>query len=777
MKKILYGAALLALAAGCAENELDSLSTQQNKIEGVAFKAELEEPATRAEWEKTGTTWNMFWYAERDKMDFYVKNASIGHPATAVTGRTNITEWNVVNRTIYKASRTLGEGYFVADDNKKVINFTRAAINGTEVWNKPSFRYVWPSGTNVTKENSDLVATLPALNDQVQTDMNGASTIKYAFMSGKLDNVELPNDSASGADVLIGMKLNRKFPLAVYSVKNYDDYKDLFGNLKSITLTSNGQKKADGTVDGAVAKKEDIDYGSDAKWNLNTDAFTKGSSNTAKSVKLTVGDKTAGMEWKDGATAFMTINAVNRASNTLKSNYSIAYEFANVTITDKFDTGANWLGGQIVRMSGTTAEPDFDLRSQPYTLIASGSDYILMINPSFKGKVADIIEGTNVKDLYDNIPSIDKVPIANVKRLIVTPDVEDPTTFAKFTALTDVTLEDEEELVEGMFCASGLTKLKADKVTKVAKLFNKDSNGKAITPAYETLIMPAYEFNESKEINANFFNDDHTKASLVTLDISGVQDMAVPFEDITLAFVNYEKLETVTVKDGVNVSQNAFKGCKALANFTGSVNLTTFDATNAFNGTAISAISVKGSNIPADAFNGCKELETVTFDKEKLTAIGASAFSGCVALKYMDLSNVKTLGKYAFANSGLTAPDANTAVLVVGADKLPTNVFQGTNVSLVRFTNATEIGSGILFECNNLSQVRFDKAFAYKAGEVIGAKTFNIASNVTLYVDKANQKNVSGSVLNVPGGYKDGAVTTWTSIDFKGIYDNAYWKE
>lgn len=775
MKKILYGAALLALAAGCAENELDSISTQQNKIEGVTFKAELEEPATRAQWEKEGAQWNMFWYAERDKMDIYVKNAAISNPNTPVDKRTNIADWDASNgKAVYKASRTLGEGYFVTDDNTKAINFTwNNAAKPEATWFTPSFRYVWPAGTSVT---TGLVATLPALNGQKQTDMNGASTIKYAFMSGKMDNVEIPADSASGSDVLIGLKLTRKFPLAVYSVKNYDDYKKLFGNLKSITITSKGQKKADGNVD--ATKKENIDYGSDATWNLNTDAFKKVGASPAQSVKLTIGEGANGMEWKDGVTAFMTINAIDRSKNTLKSNYSVAYEFANTTITDNFDTKSNWLGGNVVRMSGTVANPDFDLRSQPYTLIKDNADYILMINSSFTGKVADIIEGTDVLDKYDNVASVEKVAIANVKTLIVAPDVEDPTTFAKFTALEKVVLENETELVAGMFNASGLKELEADKVTKVNEKFNANpTTGVAYQPAYVTLIMPAYEFNESKVINSNFFNAS-TKASLETLDISGVQDMAVPFEDITLAFIDYGKLAKVTVKDGVNVSQNAFKGCKALAEFTGSVNLTTFDATNSFNGTAITEIEIVGTKIPDQAFSGCKKLKTVTFDNSKLTSIGKEAFKECAALEYMDLANVATLGASAFEASALKAPNENVTVLTVGASKLPTNVFANTKVSLVRFTNATEMGSGILYGCVNLSQVRFDKAFGYTANEIVGKNTFGTAANVTLYIDKANQKNVSGSTLKTPATYNDkGAVTSWNSIEFKGIYDNAYWKE
>ena len=774
MKKYLFGAAIMALAASCAETELDSISNQQAKLEGLTFKAELTEPETRAEWTKEGAEWNMFWYAERDQMDIYFKNATVNETSTALEGRTNKGAWAVANKAIYKASRTLGEGYFVAINNENIIDFTwNTAAQPEATFFKPSFRYVWPAATTVALDNNQLVATAPALNNQIQKELSGSSTIQFAMMSGKLDNVEVENENGSASDMLVGLKLQRNFPLAVYSVKNYDTNKDLYGKLKSITLSSLGQRKADGKIDEAAEKKDVLDYGTGATWNLETNKFTVGTTSASNSVKLTIEN---GVEWKDGATAFMTTNIVDRTENKAKSVMKIVYEFDNVQFVDEFDTKNNMLSHQVVRMSGTKANPDFDLRSQPYTLIKNGAadNYTLMINSSFEGKVADILKGTDVLDKYDNIASATEVAIADVTKLIVAPDVEDPTTFAKFTALTEVVLENEAKLEKGMFNATGLVSLTANKVTSVDLLFNANTAG-AHKPAYTTLVMPSYEFAESKDINLNFFNES-TKGSLATLNIAGVQDMAVPFEDITLAFVDYTALKNVTVKDGVNVSQNAFKGCTALDNFTGKVNLTSFDASNAFNGaSALKAIEIVGTKVPAGAFKGCTALATVKY--EGLTTIGANAFENCSNLKYMDLAAVTTLGESAFSGSALTAPNKDAKVLVVGATKIPAYAFKGTNVALVRFTAATEIAHGLLNTCNSLSQVRFDKAFDYTEGSVFGVAAFGTSANVTLYVDKANQKYVDGSTLKAASAWKDGAVTSWAQIEFKGIYDNAYWKE
>ena len=532
-----------------------------------------------------------------------------------------------------------------------------------------------------------------------------------------------------------------------------------------------GQRKKDGKIN--EDKKDVLDYGSDATWNLETNEFTVGKTNTKNEVKLTIEN---GVAWKDGATAFMTTNIVDRTKNDAKSVMKIVYEFDNVQFIDEFDTKNNMLSHQVVRMSGTKANPDFDLTSQPYILIKNGAEdnYTLMINPSFEGKVAEILKGDNVLDIYDNIATLDEVEIAKVTKLIVAPDVEDPTTFAKFTNLTEVVLENEAKLEKGMFNAADLVSLTANKVTSVDLLFNANA-GKAHQPAYTTLIMPSYAFAESNEINKIIFNEN-TPNSLVTLNIAGVKDMAVPFENITLAFIDYTALKNVTVQDGVNVSQNAFKGCTALDNFTGKVNLSTFDATNSFNGTAIKAIEIVDAKVPANAFNGCTALKTVKFDG--LTTIGAYAFAGCTSLQYMDLAGVTTLGEGAFSGSALTAPKQGAKVLTVGATKVPADAFKNTKVVLVRFTAATEISHGLFNGCNSLSQVRFDKAFDYTVGCNFGAQAFGTAANVTLYVDKANQKYVSGSTLKVAATWTDkGAVDTWVDINFKGIYDNAYWKE
>lgn len=760
--------AMLALATSCT-NELEDLSVQEAKSNGLTFKAEIENVDSRAELVQDPTTkiWNMFWYAEDDKLAIFGKD--INKVTTFSTPKYN---WHIDSKIDYKASRTLGEGYFVADGTN---TFEFLLKSPTEGYYKPSFRYVWPNNVDVvTTDACRLKATLPAINAQDQTDLNGSSTVKYAFMSGKMDQVEVPANAEkySASDVLIGMKIMRKFPLALYSVKNYD--KNLHGKLVSITLTSLGQLNDAGTA-YADNTQESLDYGTDATWDLVNDKKLTDGTNEEKSVVLAFNNY-AGIDWSDDATAFMTFNTVDRSENTKPSWMKVEYEFENITFTDIFSSKANYVGHQAYRMSGTTAKPQYDLQAEPYLVVKNGSKYALVINPSFTGNVASIFDANG--DVKDPFNSTITYAVSTIDRLVVYPDVVDPTSFAKLTSLNTVELYNETELHTGMFNAS-ITKLVADKVVKVNKLFN-TANG--ITPnycAYENLSLASYLFKESDAINTLFFNDVYTKASLKTLNISGVKDMIYPFQNISLVFEDYTSLKEVTLNPtGVNVGQKAFKNCTALDKVNGKVNLSEFDATEAFYGTAIEKIDVIGTSVPSYAFYNCSILEEFTFVPSTLRSINEYAFYGCSSLEYVDLTNITTLGQAAFNMSALKSANKNTNLLTVGATSIPFAALANTKIEMVRFTRATTIGNKIL-KLAPLSQVRFDRPFTYINGTVITTtETFGAdAKTVMLYVNKAAQKNVNGSKLSTPLSWNiaNTEITNWDAIEFKGIYDNAYW--
>ena len=773
MKKILMCAAVLALATSCTD-ELENLSVQETASNGLTFKAEIGEPESRAEltYDEASEKWNMFWYAEDDKLAVVGKDVKSGNG-------TAITAWDANSKVVYKASRTLGEGFFVAENTAEAFDFYKTP----QGWATPSFRYYWPADATVANDNltGKMLVTLPSLKNQQQNDLNGSSTVKYAFMSGKLDNVALPSanpEKYSASDVLIGMKLTRKFPLALFSVKNYD--KNLHGKLVEIKMTSLGHEETG--EDGKEIVAEYLDYGT-AQWNLTDDKLGKSLVEvTGKASTVTLKFGANGMEWEDDATAFMTFNTIDRSENTTASKMKVEYVFENITFVDEFESRTSYVAHGAYRMSGTKANPAFDLQASPYLVVKNAAarsaeeTYALVINPSFTGNVSTIFTKVNgvdkVQDPFNEDITYD---VTSITRLIVYPSIEG-TALNKLTALADVEFKNQTSLYEDMLNASTITKLVANNVTTVDVEFNGEN-----TPAYAELSLSKYLFNEGNEVNAIFFNDN-TKASLKTLNISSVKDMVYPFKNISLVFEGY-KLETVTLNaEGVNLSQRAFNNCNSLVTVNGKVNFETFDAVYAFAQTKIATIDVVGSMISENAFQKATNLAEVKFVKADLTTINKYAFDQCSSLKYFDLEKVATLGVSAFNKTALVSNNNNTNILTVGATAIPTNAFAETKVGLVRFTEATKIGNLILNNCTSLSQVRFDKAFVascsltntYDGKTNKGSGVFVHAQgvkNVTLYVDKANQTGIYGYSLSLAFG------ESATAFEFKGIYDNSYWTE
>lgn len=739
MKKVLLFVSALALMTSCSQDEF-GIDEKPMQGQGISFKATIDDAETRAEWTKEGNAWKMFWYAEQDKMDFYVKNAGVSNYSSGA----NIADWDATNgKATYKASRSLGEGYFVADDNNAIIGFTKDAEG---VLNTPSFRYVWPSNITVSKSASDLVATLPAINAQDQTELKGSSTIKYAFMAGKLDNVAVPGDYASGSDVLIGMSLNRKFPLAVFSIKNYDE--EVYGKLMSITLTSEGQVNADGSLN--TVAKEDIDYGSDATWNLETDKFGTGSSNVAQTIKLDINGGN-GLVWSDDATAFMTINAIDRTGATLKSRYSIEYKFEKATFTDQFDTKSNWTGGQVIRMSGTTAEPSFDLEAQPYALVGTGSDFTLLINDSFTGKVADIMTSTGVK----KPGASGEEGFANIKTLKVTPNVIDPAEFAKLTALTSVTLIGQTELVKDMFDAAGLVKITANKATKVDAGFNKKA------PNYTDVNLPSYSFADA-DVKAKLIT-----ASLVNADISSVSTIAPQFPSVGITFTGLTNLQTITVGADVEIGSGAFKGCTGLTDviFPEKASAKSIGA-SAFEGCkALKAITIPGTEVASDAFNGCAALKITNIKDFKPVKIGANAFNGCAEIVDMNLSAATTIGAGAFKDCKKLVGSKQSGVNVLSVPaltKLEDNTFEGcTALKYIEFNKVTSVGLDFLKDCE-LNEIKFGEAFTVNGKTEVGATTsFGTITSTKIYLNSA-QTGCAGNTLTLKGNTADSKDVAYT---------------
>ena len=97
-----------------------------------------------------------------------------------------------------------------------------------------------------------------------------------------------------------------------------------------------------------------------------------------------------------------------------------------------------------------------------------------------------------------------------------------------------------------------------------------------------------------------------------------------------LAFSNCKYLTSIEISDSVtSIGVRAFYKCRSLVNI------------NTGNGV---------KTICDDAFFGCDNLRAVELG-DAVESIGMQAFFGCTALESIDVSNVKTIGSYAFHNT------------------------------------------------------------------------------------------------------------------------------
>lgn len=746
-----------ALMFGCAENELDTLVQGDAQLgKGISFVVN-ENPQTKAQWDIENNMLNMFWYAEQDKMDIYVKNAQINNGG-------NVSDWNASKIAVYKATRSEGKGYFTATADNQIITPTKT---GTK-WNAPEFIYVWPTGTTVTVEGSstkEVVAELPVINAQDQTDVKGSSIVKYSFMAGtkKVDAATI-QDYTSGSDMLVDLSLTRTMPLLGFYLKGYD--KTTFGKLKSIKLESLGEIKDDGTAN--ASKKSILDYGSDAKWNITKGTYTKGESATANSITLNINGGTTGLEWGNGTDymAYMTVAPVDRKDMKNGESMKVTYAFENITVLNTIKVTQSWETGHHFYVTAVSGNEGFDLQATPYLMFNNNT---LQLNESFTGGLSSIVKLDANDSQYKidgtNVSSIDKI-VANVNLTKADFDLIGE----KFSALTELVLNENTEIPAFNMGASSaaITKLTAPKVTTIdQKAFYKTDN---MNVDLTDCILPSYTYSNAVVANALLESD-----KLVNVDLSSVSTIAPEFPAIGIAFTGFNNLASVVLKDGVKLGAKAFSGCQNLATITfandvkGSVE---FTGSYALSETAIESIRTSSTVIPDGTFNQITELEEVldaNGDPIVPTSIGASAFAG-TAIVNIDLTQAETIGASAF--KGCTALKGKLveasgvyALYVSKVTEVATSIFEGcTNLEYVSFPAATKVYNDILKDCSKITQIEFQQPITagVSGGSSLSADTFGgntyTVQNTTLFVN-GGQTGVSGSDLTLGG----------TTFKFKSI--------
>lgn len=763
MKKVLFYSVLAVLAAGCAENELDSLSVA-TQGEGISFEAE-EAPATRMQWDETETSYVPFWYAEQDRIGIFavnVKRGAFGNEADLTTGRME-DNWSGLPTTAsaadatYKATQSQRTGAFTSENDNSLLHF-----NGNK---EARFLGVYPKSVKAAYASGKVIlSNLPVLTTQKQTTTKGynEATLMYSMsVASKVNSYDA-----------VGEKVNLQFkrPLAalVLSTKNADDYttgdNSVFGNLKTITVEAKGwtpESGKDGKVDPsllaydpneATLEVDTLDYS--AELVRGSDLATGGDK-----VVLTIGDGTSGLAWSDADLAIASIMRVDRSENfsaDKPETMKVTFSFANIDLPLVKSTSKSW--------NGFVEYPALNIEDFPY-----------LVTKGLNNTRALIVNSGNFSDIYTKdgkaidwsdtqttagATSSTSVGLGEIETIIskVALTNAELAKLQDFTALKNLTLAENTSIPANTFStgqASQMVKLDLPKVTSVDKKFIANNEADGTTYAFSgitDLLMPKYEF-EDEVVNKAFFNSEE-QGKLVNIDMSGVRSMMPKFGILrTLAFTNYSALKTVKVQDNMVVSPSGFAKCPLLEKIDGIVDIS--EAPSAFmnpggsgandKNNELTSIELTNGIIPDDAFRCCTALKEVKCAGAAIvpTSIGARAFVW-TKVEYMDLSKVTTLGEEAFRNSSIYSANKDTQILTVGATELPAKAFQNcTKLQIVKFTNATKItGDNVFDGANAMRQIKFLKTISLANGAYTES-LFGTSENIDLWTNPS-QSGVNG---------------------------------
>ena len=187
------------------------------------------------------------------------------------------------------------------------------------------------------------------------------------------------------------------------------------------------------------------------------------------------------------------------------------------------------------------------------------------------------------------------------------------------------------------------------------------------------------------------------------------------------AFNGCNSLASVTFNSEPAIGATAFVGCAdSLAITTVDGGAMTFENGALYSGTTLVAYYGKATSltikdgttaIAANIFNGNTTLQSVTLPNT-VAEIGEKAFYTCTALTTINLRNVKTIGKYAFAGTSklpmkLANESADVAGLYIGADTILDYAFQYcmSLTEVAFFGSNVNIGASAFESCTELNVV------------------------------------------------------------------------
>lgn len=792
MKKFLYCAAVVALAAACTQEDdlLNNAPSSQAQGQGLSFNVTLADNniETKGELYEDEGTYPFFWYAEQDRINVFgvnlkgaISSGSAG-TNTAVVGYGNNTSGNGVathasgiwslpsSPASYKATQSKGEGKFTAANDGDMLVFDGEKTSTIVA----TYGNIAASAveSKMNDDNTDIIPGLEGITKlELTTDATNGSNIEQTVKHP--NEVVAPMYSVSSAAAeeaynsvgeQANLQLIRPFPVIRFTTTGVDKYAKDFGPLESVSLITR-RKDASGKWQDPGST---IAYKAGAVYTVvgDEEGFASGwefaNNGTEFRHKVTV-NLTSTEDWSDDDAVYMTVAPVDRSELEDGDMLVITYQFKNIIFTlDGSKENAKEFETLITKnsWSATTADgrpnavtplPALDINNYDYLLVGQSGNYTLIIN---RGSIASTINGTNV---IWPVGGTTGKPISDVKKVIVNCDLEDAdfANLNKFTAAEHIELTEETNIpTDGLKALTGsgsaLEELVLPKVTTIAEDFV-DANFETLTK----LELGSYPF-ETMAINNRFFNAQ-TADKLTYIDAAAVDDFGpIYMGRQAIIFQNYNLLDSIKVGNGAELYAHQFDGCVKLQKVIGSVDLSSNDATHAFKGVkALKEVNVTTDIIPDYAFYQASAIESVLKDGNQLapTAVGEFAFMEAVDLKYMDLANTTELGERAFNRSGLIASKKD-ADLKVGAKVISEAALANTKVTFVHFTNAESVENQILSGVNTLVQIKFNKIFeaSLPAGTKMDTQSFGATTNsknVDLLV--ADGQEYNGATINVGG--------------------------
>ncbi|ELP91707.1 hypothetical protein EIN_519040 [Entamoeba invadens IP1] len=200
-------------------------------------------------------------------------------------------------------------------------------------------------------------------------------------------------------------------------------------------------------------------------------------------------------------------------------------------------------------------------------------------------------------------------------------------------------------------------------------------SGAVIIPKEYTCIAD-YGFTNSQISQVTFQSNSAVTIGSSAFQQAPLRTITAPGGYASIGSYSFDStfLSTFTLTSSTNYGINVFINCKSL----------------------VSVIIKDDMTIPKQMFAGCSKLNMIQ-GQNYITDIASGAFNGCTALTQFSFDNIKSVGSYAFALSGLHKITLNPTT------KFGENAFEESKVASVNFNGADKVVPYMLRDTTQLS--------------------------------------------------------------------------